>query len=63
MVYSRQKIQGLDEQWFIIVDLWKSYASITHSRSMYADFLLDSSAGAGKSVLWYVVISPDAYDN
>jgi hypothetical protein len=44
-----------DEQ-IVVVDPWKSYASLALSYSMTANDLSGFSAGSGKSILWYVVV-------
>jgi hypothetical protein len=54
VVYPRQRIPGLEEEWVIIMGPWKSYASLALSTFVLLDRFLDFSAGAGKSILWCV---------
>jgi hypothetical protein len=55
MVYPRQRIPGLEEEWLIIMGPWKSYASLALSTFVSINRFMDIAAGAGKSILWCVV--------
>jgi len=54
VVYPRQHIPGLEEEWFPIMDPWKSYASFVLFTFVPISLFSDFSAGAGKSILWCV---------
>jgi len=54
MVYPRQYVPRMEEEWVAIVDPWKSYASPGISAFMAINSFSDFVAGAGKSILSYV---------
>ena len=45
----------MEDERFLIVDPWQSYASPTHSVFVANNFFPAFAAGCGKSILWYVV--------
>ncbi len=46
----------MEDERILVVDPWKSYASLALSYLMTANGQSAFSAGSGKSILWYVVI-------
>ena len=55
VVYPKQHIPGLEEEWLPAMGPRKSYASLSLSTLVYINLFPDRAAGAGKSVLWCVV--------
>jgi hypothetical protein len=55
VVYPRQHLPGLEEEWLPIMGAWKSYASQALSTIVPINSFLDFVAGAGKSIMWYAV--------
>jgi hypothetical protein len=54
MVYPRQYVPRMEEEWIAFVDPWKSYASPAISTFMGINPFSDFVAGVGKSILSYV---------
>ena len=52
VVYPRQHIPRLEEEWLLIMALRKSYAYLTLSAFASIDPFPDFAAGAGKSIVW-----------
>ena len=55
MVYRRQHIPRLEEEWLLIMALRKSYVYLTLSEFASIYPFLDFTAGAGKSIIWCAI--------
>jgi hypothetical protein len=56
MVYPGQHIPGMEREWISIMDSWQSYVAPALIPTTTINLDLKFSAGAGKSILWYVVL-------
>ena len=55
MVFSRKYIQRMEIRWFVVVDTWETYVTVNFHHATTPDHL-DSVAGSGKSILWFVLL-------
>ena len=55
VVYPKWHIPELEEEWLVIMDPRKSYAFLNRPTFVSINLSPDRAAGAGKSILWYVV--------
>ena len=55
MVHPGQQIQQVEEEQFVIVDLWQSYVSPLVNLYVTVNVFPGFLAGSGKSILWYAV--------
>jgi hypothetical protein len=55
MVLSKQRIYGLENDWFASLDPWETCASVSLFITTLSEAALYIAAGSGKSVLRFVV--------
>jgi hypothetical protein len=55
VVYPKQQIPGLEEEWLPVMGPRKSYAFLSLSIFTCINLVPDHAAGAGKSILWCAV--------